>query len=58
MGNHDAAHVLNADFRVTALDSKVEYGGLTLAAEDSALLSCLNERLDRLNDKRTIGNGE
>ena len=58
IGNSDAAHESGGTFVVTALDSEFELGGFTLAVEDSALLACLNEKIDYLTDDRRIGYAE
>ena len=58
VGNRDATQASGGAFAVTALDEDVEVGGFALAAEDSDLVACLNERLDWLTDNRAIGYGE
>ena len=55
IGNRDAAHESGGAFVVTALDSRVEHGGFTLAAGDAALAACLSDRIDWLTDERRIG---
>ena len=52
VGNRDAAHAAGGDFAVTALDDRVENGGFTVAADDTELAACLNERIDWLTDRR------
>ena len=58
IGNLDAAHSSEGAFEVTALDDRVETGGFTLAASDTQLLACLDERINWLTDNRNIGYGE
>ena len=58
IGNRDASGVANNRLVVTALDQAVEVGGFTLDANDEALASCLNERIDWLTDNRNIGYAE
>ena len=55
IGNRDAAAQSGGDLAVTALDPAVEYGGFTVAAAETALLSCLNDKVDYLTDHRSIG---
>ena len=56
IGNRDAAS--GGAFAVTALDSRAEHGGFTLAAKDTALAACLDRGIDWLTDGRRIGYGE
>ncbi len=58
IGNLDAAHSSEGAFAVTALDDRVEIGGFTLAASDTQLLACLDERINWLTNNRNIGYGE
>ncbi len=58
IGNRDAAHASGGAFVVTALDAEVEYGGFTLAVEDTGLASCLDAKINYLTDDRRIGYGE
>ncbi len=58
IGNLDAARSSEGAFAVTALDDRVETGGFTLAASDTELLACLDERINWLTDNRNIGYGE
>ena len=58
IGNRDAAHAHGESFAVALLDDAVERGGFTLAAEDSALASCLSDKLDYLTDGMNIGYAE
>lgn len=58
VGNRDAAHAAAGDFAVTALDDRVETGGFTVAAGDTELAACLNQRINWLTDHRKIGYGE
>ena len=46
IGNRRASSVANNGFVVTALDEASELGGFTLDVKDSALASCLSERID------------
>ena len=55
IGNSDAAHASGGELVVAALDERVEWGGLALAAHDAELIACLNERIDWLTDGRRIG---
>ena len=58
IGNTDAAQESDGAFAVTALDDAVEYGGFTVAADNTELLARLNERIDFLTDHRRIGYAE
>ena len=58
IGNRDAAAATRGAFVVTALDEQVEYGGFTLAVEDVALRTSLDEWIDYLTDGRNIGYAE
>ena len=58
IGNRDAVQTFNNMFTVTALDEQVELGGFTLAAEDAALATCIDEKLNYLTDDRNIGYAE
>ena len=58
VGNRDAARASGGAFAVTALDAQVEHGGFTLAVEDAALASCLDERIAWLTDNRRLGYAE
>ncbi|MCY3783291.1 MAG: transporter substrate-binding domain-containing protein [Chloroflexi bacterium] len=58
VGNRDAARASGGAFAVTALDERVEHGGFTLAVEDAALASCLDERMAWLTDNRRLGYAE
>ncbi len=55
IGNSDASVDSEGEFVISALDSAVEYGGFTVAADRQALLSCLNEKISWLTDERRIG---
>lgn len=56
IGNQDAAHLSEGAFVVTAVDLQAkERGGFTLAAEDTALLACLNEKIHWLTRNGRIG---
>ena len=55
IGNSDAAAVSDGRFRVTALDPQAEYGGFTVAVENTALLACLNDRIRWLTDGGQLG---
>ena len=54
IGNQDAAGADGSVFAVTALDPQTETGGFTVAADNTALLTCLNQRLNWLTDNRRI----
>ena len=58
IGNLDAVQAAGGAFTVTALDEKFELGGFTLAVEDAALATCIDEKLDYLTDNRNIGYAE
>ena len=58
IGNRDAAAAFHGAFVVTTLDEQVEYGGFTLAVEDVALRTSLDERIDYLTDGGNIGYAE
>lgn len=58
IGNRDAAHASGQAFVVTALDPEIEFGGFTLAAEDTELISCIDDKINLLTDDRRIGYGE
>ena len=55
IGNRDAAAASAGTFVVTALDEQVEYGGFTVARENTELLELLNKRIDYLTDNGNIG---
>ncbi len=55
IGNSDAAHDSGGDLVVTALDDRVEWGGMALPAGDAELIACLDERIDWLTDGRKVG---
>ena len=55
IGNRGASHASGGAFVVTALDPRVEHGGFTLAAEDEALASCIDRKIEWLTDGRRIG---
>ena len=58
IGNRNDAHAHGDSFAVVLFDDAVEFGGFTLAAEDSALASCLSDKLDYLTDNMSIGYAE
>ena len=58
IGNRTADNDSKGKFVVTALDDLVELGGFTLAAGDTELASCINERIKWLTDNRNIGYAE
>lgn len=58
IGNRTAARDSGGMLAVAALDPAVEYGGFTVAAAETALLDCLNDKLDYLTDGRAIGYAE
>ncbi len=55
IGNRDAAAASAGTFVVTALDELVEYGGFSVARENTELLEFLNKRIDYLTDNGNIG---
>ncbi len=58
IGNRTAARESGGSLAVTALDPAVEYGGFTVSATETALLACLNNKIDYLTDNRAIGYAE
>ena len=58
VGNRDAVQASGNTFAVTALDKKIELGGFTLAVEDAALATCIDEKLNYLTNNRNIGYAE
>ena len=58
VGNRDAVHASGSTFAIGALDDEVEYGGFTLALEDEALASCLDDKISYLTDSLSIGYAE
>ena len=58
VGNRDVAQASDSLFAVTALDEQFELGGFTLAVEDAALATCIDEKLNYLTDNRNIGYAE
>lgn len=55
IGNRDAAAASAGTLVVTALDEQVEYGGFTVARENTELLEFLNKRINYLTDNGNIG---
>ena len=55
IGNRDAAAASAGAFVVTALDKQVEYGGFTVARENTELLEFLNKRINYLTNNGNIG---
>ena len=58
IGNRDAVHASGGSLAIGALDDEVEYGGFTLALEDEALASCLDDKISYLTDGLSIGYAE
>lgn len=58
VGNRETTAAFDNAFIVTALDEQVEYGGFTLALEDTELLAYLNWWIDYLTDSGNIGYAE
>lgn len=58
IGNLDVVQAAGDAFTVTALDKKFELGGFTLAVEDAALATYIDEKLNYLTDNRNIGYAE
>jgi len=58
IGNRDALHASGNAFEVAALDTEVEYGGFTLAADAGELAACINAKINWLTDNRRIGYAE
>lgn len=56
IGNQVAAHLSEGAFVVTAVDLQAkERGGFTLAAKDTTLIACLNEKINWLTRNGEIG---
>ena len=55
IGNADAAAESGGALVVAARDSRVELGGFALAAADTELAACLNERIGWLTDSLRVG---
>ena len=55
IGNSDAAAASAGRFVVTALDPESEFGGFTVAADNPALLHCLDDKIRWLTDGGRIG---
>ncbi len=55
IGNRQMAHSSDGKFVVTAIDEQVEYGGFTLALQDTELMTHINEKIDYLIDGGNIG---
>ena len=55
IGNSDAAAAADGRFVVTALDPQSEFGGFTVAADNPALLQCLNDKIRWLTNGGRIG---
>lgn len=58
IGNSDAANSSEGMFTVSLLDSESEWGGFTVATDDTDLLDCINGHIDYLTDNRQIGYAE
>ena len=58
IGNRDAVHASGGSLAIAALDDEVEYGGFTLALEDEALASCLDDKISYLTGSLSIGYAE
>ena len=58
IGNRTAVQNFGNAFAVTALDPQIELGGFAVSAENTALLTFLNERINYLTDNRRIGYAE
>ena len=60
VGNTEVAYSYGGGgvLAVTALDPAVEHGGWTLAAADTSLTDCLNDKVDYLTADRTIDYSE
>ena len=55
IGNLDVVQSSEGAFAVTALGDRVETGGISLAASDTELPACLDERINWLTNNRSIG---
>ena len=55
IGNREAVQAYGQTLAVTALDQETETGGFTVVADNAALLTCLNQRLNWLTDNRRLG---
>ncbi|MDE0083596.1 MAG: transporter substrate-binding domain-containing protein [Gammaproteobacteria bacterium] len=58
IGNREASHATGEEFVVAALDSLAEFGGFALDARETALLACIDEKLNWLTSDRRIGYAE
>ena len=58
IGNSDAAKTSDDMFTVPLRDSESEWGGFTVSADESELLSCINGHINYLTDHRQIGYAE
>ena len=58
IGNSDAANASDGMFSVSLIDSESEWGGFTVSADQSDLLSCINGHINYLSDNRQIGYAE
>ena len=58
IGNRTAVQNSGNAFAVTALDPQIELGGFAVSAENTELLTFLNERINYLTDNRRIGYAE
>lgn len=58
IGNRDTTTASDGAFVVAALDKQVEYGGFTLALEDTELITYLNWWINYLTDSGNIGYAE
>ena len=55
VGNGEAARASGGKFVTTALDPAAEWGGFALDASETALLACIDDKLNWLTDNRQIG---
>ena len=58
IGNGEAARAEGGALAVSAVDTLAEFGGFAFDADETAMLACVDERLDWLTDGRRIGYAE
>ena len=55
IGNRHAARAHGGALAIGAVDERAEVGGFAVAADDTALATCLDEAIGRLTDGGRIG---
>lgn len=58
IGNGEAARDQGGALAVSAVDTLAEFGGFAFDADETAMLACIDERLDWLTNGRRIGYAE